>query len=173
VTAPRREPGKPEAHDDKMNVGARVATEGDVRTLAELYRASREALVSERGGSVHVLNEAFAEPLEAQFEAIVHDDRWLVLVGTFDDLAVGVAVARLDEMSDSSHLATVEVLYVDPPAREVGAGEKLLATVIDWAARRGGTGVDVRVLPGMRASKSFLEGSGFVARLLVMHRQLK
>jgi GNAT superfamily N-acetyltransferase len=104
--------------------------------------------------------------------AIVHDDRWLALLGTLDDVAVGVAVARLDELPDSSRLATVEVLYVDPSAREVGVGEKLLAAVVDWAARRGATGVDVRVLPGMRVSKSFLESSGFVARLLVMHRQL-
>ncbi len=58
-------------------------------------------------------------------------------------------------------------------ARDVGVGEKLLDTVIDWSARRGATGVDVHVLPGMRTSKNFLEGSGFVARLLVMHRQLK
>ncbi len=156
-----------------MNVAARVGTECDVGTLVELCRASRAALVAERGGGVYVLKEAFAEPLEARLEAIVHDDRWLVLLGTFDDVTVGVAVARLDEMPDSSRLATVEVLYVDPRARDVGVGEKLLGTVIDWSARRGATGVDVHVLPGMRTSKNFLEGSGFVARLLVMHRQLK
>jgi len=28
------------------------------------------------------------------------------------------------------------------------------------------------VLPGMRNSKNFLEGAGFAARLLVMHRRL-
>ena len=155
-----------------MNVRARVSTEGDLRTLAELCRASFEALAVERGGSVHVLKEAFTEPVQAHLAAIVHDDRWLALLGTLDDVAVGVAVARLDEIPDSSRLATVEVLYVDPSAREVGVGEKLLAAVVDWAARRGATGVDVRVLPGMRVSKSFLESSGFVARLLVMHRQL-
>jgi len=173
VTTPRREPAEHKEHVDDMTVGARVGTKGDVRTLVKLYRASREALVSERGGGVHVLKETFPDPLESRLGAIVHDDQWLVLIGTFDDVAVGVAVARIDEMSDSSHLVTVEVLYVEPPAREVGVGEKLLGAVIDWAARRGATGVDVQVLPGMRVSKSFLEGSGFVARLLVMHRHLK
>jgi GNAT superfamily N-acetyltransferase len=156
-----------------MNVGARVGTKCDVGTLVELCRASREALVAERGGGAYVLKDAFAEPLEARLEAIINDDRWLVLLGTLDDVTVGVALARLDEMSDSSCSATVEVLYVDPPAREVGVGEKLLGTVIDWSARRGATGLDVHVLPGMRASKNFLEGSGFVARLLVMHRELR
>ena len=46
-----------------MNIGARAGTEDDVRTLVELYLACRQALAGERGGSVHVLKEAFAEPL--------------------------------------------------------------------------------------------------------------
>ena len=71
-----------------MTVGARVGTKGDMRTLVELYRASREALVAERGGGVHVLKEAFADPLEPRLGAMVHDDQWLVLIGTFDDVAV-------------------------------------------------------------------------------------
>ncbi len=154
-----------------MNVGARLGTEGDVETLAELCRAYREALASQRGGNVHS-KEVFAEPLEPHFKAIVHDERWRVLLGTLDDVPVGLTVARLDELSDSSRRATVEVMYVDPPAREVGVGESLLGAVVEWAGGLGATGVDVPVLPGMRASKSFLEGSGFVARLLVMHRQL-
>ncbi|MGA2803085.1 MAG: GNAT family N-acetyltransferase [Acidimicrobiales bacterium] len=155
-----------------MNIGARVGTEADLRTLAELYRACRAALAGERGGSVHVLKEAFADPLEPHFRAMVHDDRRLVLLGTIDDVAVGLGVARLEEIPESARLATVEVLYVDPPAREVGVGEKLLAEVTDWATGRGATGIDVPVLPGMRTSKNFLEGSGFAARLLIMHRRL-
>ena len=143
-----------------------------MNTLVELYRAFRDALVSERGGSVHLLKEGFAEPLEEHFAAIIDDLEQLVLLGTLDAVPVGLAIARLAEMPDSSTVASVEALYVDPAAREVGVGEKLLEAIIDWATRRGATGVDVHVLPGMRAPKSFLEGSGFVARLLVMHRKL-
>ncbi|MGO9964951.1 MAG: N-acetyltransferase family protein [Acidimicrobiales bacterium] len=155
-----------------MNIGARAGTEDDVRTLVELYRACRQALAGERGGSVHVLKEAFAEPLEPHFRAMVRDDRRLVLLGTIDDVAVGLGVARLEEVPEAAPLVTVEVLYVDPPAREVGVGETLLAEVTDWASRRGAAGIDVPVLPGMRNSKNFLEGAGFAARLLVMHRRL-
>jgi hypothetical protein len=32
-------------------------------------------------------------------------------------------------------------------------------------------GIDAFALPGMRETKNFFEGSGFTARLLVMHRQ--
>ena len=76
-------------------------------------------------------------------------------------------------MPDSSRVATVETIYVDPQAREVGVGEQLLDRVVAWATQGGARGVDVRVLPGMRASKNFLEGSGFAARLLVMHHPLE
>ena len=117
-----------------MEVGARIGTEGDLPALVELYRSSQAALTPERGGNLHVLREAMAEPVETRFEAIMHDDQWLVLLGTLDEAAVGVAVVRLDQMPDSSRLATVEALYVDPPAREVGVGEKLLSEVVDWAA---------------------------------------
>ncbi|MGA3214728.1 MAG: GNAT family N-acetyltransferase [Acidimicrobiales bacterium] len=155
-----------------MQLVTRLVTEGDLPVFVELYSSYREALVNERGGAVHLLKEAFAEPLETQFTAMLHDSESLLLFGLLEEVPVGVAVARLEETSDSSLQATIEVLFVDPPAREVGVGEKLVEAVVDWARRRGATGLDVWVLPGVREAKNFLEGSGFVARLLVMHRQL-
>jgi len=155
-----------------VEVGARLATEGDIPTLAELYREYRDALVGERGGTAHLLKEALGEPLDARFGSILRDQSWLVLVGTLDEAPIGLAAARIETMPDSSRLVTVEVVYVDPGAREVGVGERLLGSSVEWAARHGAAGVDIRVLPGMRESKNFLEGSGFVARLLVMHQRL-
>ena len=156
-----------------MQVRARVATKGDVGTLAELYRAYRSELALERGGSVHTLKEAFGEPLEPYFSSLAKDERWVVLLGTLDKVPIGLAAARLDTLPDATCLAAIEVLYVDPAAREVGVGEQLLEAVVRWAARRDATGVEAKVLPGMRESKNFLEGSGFVARLLVMHLRLQ
>jgi GNAT superfamily N-acetyltransferase len=75
-------------------------------------------------------------------------------------------------LADSSRLAVIDVLYVEPGAREVSVGESLLAVLVDWARTRGATALDASVLPGMRQAKSFLEGSGFAARLLVMHQRL-
>jgi len=138
----------------------------------ELYQEYRHALVGERGGTTHLLKEALGEPIEARFDSILDDESWLVLLGTLDEAPIGLAAARIETLPDSSRLATIEVVYVDPAAREVGVGEQLVDSVVQWAARRGAIGVDVRVLPGMRESKNFLEGSGFVARLLVMHQRL-
>lgn len=153
-------------------VATRPATTDDLEELAGLYRRFQAEIAAERGASVHLRKEGFAEPLEELFGAAVRDDNSLVLLGTLDDVPVGVALARLDELDDSSRLVSVEVLYVESPAREVGVGEELVASLATWAGRHGATGIDVTVLPGLRESKNFLEGSGFAARLLVMHRRI-
>jgi GNAT superfamily N-acetyltransferase len=155
-----------------MEVATRVADRDDLAALVELYRRFRADLLGERGGAVHLVKEAFSEPLEARFSALLEDGERLVLIGLLEGVPVGTAISRLEVMPDASQLATVEVLYVDPPAREVGVGEKLLEDVLDWAAQHDADSVDVWVLPGVRESKNFLEGSGFVARLLVMNRRL-
>ncbi len=155
-----------------MEVLARLATTDDVPTLADLYRGYREAVEHERGGGVHLAKEMFSEPLEVRLGQVVHDETRRVLLGLVDGVPVGLAVARLEFLADSSRWASLEVLYVDPPAREVGVGEKLLEVVASWAAERGAGGLDVAVLPGVRDAKNFLEGAGYVTRLLVMHRRL-
>ena len=155
-----------------MEVRTRVGAESDVSVLSDLYRSFRDSLARQRGGGTYLSKEAFGEPLEPLFQEMVGDSRRLVLLGLVDEVPVGLAVVRLDELSDSSRSAVAEVLYVDPRAREVGVGESLLDAVSDWAAENGAGGLDVWVLPGIRESKNFLEGAGLVARLLVMHRRL-
>jgi len=155
-----------------VDAQARAATKADVSEIVRLYRQYREGLAPERGGGVHMLKETIGEPLEVAFDSLLQDDSWLLLIGTLDVVPLGISAARIEEMPDSSLLAAVDFLYVDPPAREVGVGEALLDQIVLWAGERGAAGVDVRVLPGMRESKNFLEGAGFSARLLVMHRRL-
>ena len=75
-------------------------------------------------------------------------------------------------MPDWSHLVSVEVLYVDPRHVRSESASSCSTRSHDGRPSVVQPAVDVRVLPGMRASKNFLEGSGFVARLLVMHRKL-
>ncbi|MGA2530381.1 MAG: GNAT family N-acetyltransferase [Acidimicrobiales bacterium] len=155
-----------------MSVGTRVATTGDLQELVELYRRFRQDIADERGAAVHLLKEALAEPLESVMGTVVQDDNRLAILGLVDEVPVGMALGRTEELADTSRLAVVEALYVDPPAREVGVGESLLATVLEWASLKQAIGIDIEVLPGMREAKNFLEGSGFAARLLVMHKRL-
>jgi GNAT superfamily N-acetyltransferase len=155
-----------------MSIGTRVAKTSDLQELVGLYRRFRQDLADERGAAVHLVKEAFVEPLESLMSSVVQDDNRLVILGLVDQVPVGIAIGRIEELANASRLVVVEALYVDSPAREVGVGESLLATVLEWASAKQAIGIDLEVLPGMRESKNFLEGSGFTARLLVMHKRL-
>jgi GNAT superfamily N-acetyltransferase len=102
---------------------------------------------------------------------LVADRRRRVLVGTLDDVVVGMGLGRIDPVGGTP-VGVVDGLYVEPEARRVGVGRALLDDLVEWFATEGCGGVDVTALPGDRHSKNFLEGAGFKARLLTMHRPL-
>jgi GNAT superfamily N-acetyltransferase len=155
-----------------MHEAARPAAEADLPEIAALYRASLSEVAAQRGGAVIIATDALREPLEDELKLLCASEHALVLAGTLDDTVVGMAVARVGDHADGSRLVRVAALYVDPPTREVGVGEALVASVLGWTAQVGAVGLDIPVLPGARVAKSFLEGEGFVARLLVMHRAI-
>ncbi len=142
----------------------RPAVPGDRDRLAALWEAVTEELRVQRGGAVLVDGVDPFAPDPA-------GGGRLVLVGCVDDYPVGFASARLDR-SRRPPVAVVEVIYVEAEARGVGVGEALADAVIAWATPLGCSGVDIHALPGNRATKSFCEDNGFVARLLTMHRPI-
>jgi GNAT superfamily N-acetyltransferase len=107
---------------------------------------------------------------ELFLDALADSDR-LVVIGTFDAVAVGFALAR-SQVVGLTPIGNVEAIYVEPAARQVGVGEAMVEAITEWCARRGCRGVDAPALPGNRSAKAFFEDNGFVARLLVMHRPL-
>ena len=154
---------------------ARSATEADVDRLAELARAASEELRPTRGGDVFLANEARREPFEAGFAAEIaaelRDER-IVLCGTITDVVVGYAAGRVDVLADGRLLGVITDLFVEPGAREVAVGERLMEQLLTWFRDRRCFGVDATALPGNRQTKNFFEGWGFSARLLVMHHGL-
>ena len=154
-----------------MTEEARPATPADASRLAELARTVRDEMAQLRGGPLFLAREARAEPLEASFTAEIADPRHLVLVGTIDDVALGYAAARVEELRTGDVLAVVTDLYVEPEARAVGVGECLMEAVLQWCKEQHATAVDTYALPGDRDTKNFFEMSGFTARLLVMHHR--
>src|SRR5947207_670177 len=111
-------------------------------------------------------------PRPASLGDAIEDGAVETLVGTIDDVIVGYAVARVQELPDGGRLARLTDIYVQPEAREVGIGELLLDTVLAWAAEGGCFGVDSIVLPGNRETKNFFESAGMVARAIIVHRAL-
>ena len=104
--------------------------------------------------------------------AFVDDAAACVALGTVDEVVVGLAIATVETLRDSSVLARLHLLWVAPDAREVGLGEELLGLVTDWARELGAARLDAYALPGNRETKNFLESAGFSARLIVMHRRI-
>jgi GNAT superfamily N-acetyltransferase len=151
---------------------ARVAVPGDVPRLAELARAAILELSVQRGGPVWAAREARPEPVEEGLAALVDDPDTLVLVGSFDGVALGFATVRLESLRDGSTLALLEEIYVERGGRGVGVGEALMDAVLAWCEARDCRGIDSLALPGNRETKNFFERFGLTARALVVHRAL-
>lgn len=150
-----------------MELTAGAASRDDLETLTRLLSEAAEAAGSERGGPLFVRLE-MPEP-ERFLEASDH----VALLGEIDGARLGVALVRLLVPRDGeAPVGRLELLYVEPEARGVGLGEVLVKEAASWAAGRGACGLDAVVLPGAREAKNFLESSGFVARLIVMHRAI-
>jgi len=151
---------------------ARVAERADVGRLAELAQVARDELRPLRGGDLFLTREARPDPLGESFERDIDSPDALVLCGTIDDVVIGYAVVRAERLSDGRVLGRIDDLYVEDEARSVGVGERLMADLLAWCEERGCSGVDAIALPGARETKNFFEGSGFSARLLVMHHKM-
>ena len=146
--------------------GARPATPADVPQLAELNSMALAELAELRGGKVFVAREARSGDID-----FTREDQ-VVIAGTIDDTPVGYAIAHTEELRDGTRLGVLTDLYVEPEARGVAVGEYLMNAVLEWCSTRGCAGVDSYALPGDRSTKNFFEGSGFTARLLVMHHKM-
>jgi GNAT superfamily N-acetyltransferase len=151
---------------------ARPATADDLTALEVLARAAVDELRPTRGGAVFVVREGRAEPLAETLRRDLEDAGALVLVGTIDGTPIGYAVGRTEVLRDDSRLGRIDDLFVEEGARDVGVGEALMASLLDWFRGEGCAGVDATALPGNRSTKNFFEMSGFTARLLVMHHRL-
>ena len=158
------------------NVSVRVAAVSDIPQLAELYSAAYAELVTARGGRVLLGLGARPTDVAGSFSAQLSDPAQHVVAGFIAPLTGGPAgygTCRTYEMAGDELLGCIEELYVKPEARRTGVGSAVAASLLEWCQARGCTGVDAKALPGSRAVKSFFEGEGFTARLLVMHRPLR
>ncbi len=146
-----------------MEVISRLAVPVDRPALRALRARAAEEAAALRGGPL------LLRQLAGQTEAGGED---LQAVVEIDQVPVGYLEARLVPVPGGAVLCRIDSLYVEPEAREVGAGESLVALAGAWAREKDAVGIDAAVLPGAREAKNFFEGEGFVGRLIVMHRSL-
>jgi len=153
--------------------GARRAEPGDAARLRELRQAARVELGPMRGGELFLRREGDehgrAGGDEHEPDGSAERPVW---VGTIDGEVVGYASAHTDDVGEGRRLAVIDAIFVEEGARGVGVGEALMEGILSWCREQGCFGVDAAALPGHRSTKNFFEGSGFTARLLVMHHRL-
>ncbi|HEX6391848.1 MAG TPA: GNAT family N-acetyltransferase [Acidimicrobiales bacterium] len=147
---------------------ARVATAADLDFVAELWERAVAELDGQRGGSLLAGSLYRSDPKGALRFAFDDPDR-IVVIGRIEDVAVGFALAVCDRQRREP-VGVIEIVYVDPQARQVGVAESMVKVVMKWSDERGCVGVDAPALPGSRSAKAFFEDNGFIARLLIMHR---
>lgn len=147
---------------------ARPAAPADVAEVVRLAEEARRATLEQRGGALWLTRDGRATLPADALEALLTDASHRVVVGTIEDAVVGYAVAASDGV-----VATIEELYVEPAAREVGVGEALVEHLLAWARSEGCTGIDGFALPGDRATKNMFERFGMTARAIIVHKNLE
>jgi GNAT superfamily N-acetyltransferase len=152
--------------------GARPATSSDVARLVVLARQAADELTPMRGGAIWSARDARPEPLDDAFPELLDRDDTCVIAGTIDDVVIGFGVGRLERLRDGRLLGIIDELFVEPEARAIGVGDAIVEQLIPFFTAHGCIGADALALPGNRATKNFFEQHGFVARSLVMHRNL-
>ena len=152
----------------------RPAVAGDVDAIIRMAAEHAKSIAQDRGADLLLRRElSFDEDeLRARIEAAIDEPGSLLLVGTYDGVVFGYALAVFEELDDGALLARVEQLLVEEEAREVGIGETVMNAIVDEARSRGCIGIDSLALPGDRETKNFFESFGLKARQLVVHRSL-
>jgi ribosomal protein S18 acetylase RimI-like enzyme len=154
-----------------LEVEVHAATAADEPELARLAGLALHELAASRGGAVWARREGAWLSGVATSPTAAASGEVDTLVGTLDGVVVGAAALELEPLGQA-RLAVLRGIYVEPEARELGVGERLMEEVIRRAAAAGCEGVDSFVLPGNREAKNFFEAHGLVARGIVVHHRL-
>ena len=149
---------------------ARQADATDLEFIADLWSEAVAELDGQRGGFL-LAGSLTRKDLASDLDRAHEDPDRLLVLGLLDDVSVGFASVFCDRRRREP-IATIELVYVQPAARQVGVAEAIVGHVMHWASDLGCVGVDAPALPGSRSAKAFFEDNGFVARLLVMHHPL-
>ena len=144
----------------------RHATTDDLAVIIELDATAREAVASQRGGRNWLVEHAPARFLYA--DELIHHS-W---VGTIDEHVVGFLRCTIEDVPQHGLVCSVERVFVDENARELGFGDALLQQALDYATNLGCVAIEGNALPGDRETKNLYERAGIVAHKIIVSRPL-
>ncbi len=148
-----------------MIEAVRPAVADDVAELVRLQRDAFAAVAELRGGPE--LLAGVAQPTTEDALRALADRQRVTLVATLDDVLVGVLCGRLEQTT-----LRLELVWVEPEARELGLGDELLITAMSAGSSLGAEAIEAIALPGDRATKNLYERFGVKARAIIVHRRL-
>lgn len=154
-----------------VDISVRRMDAADTTALNTLETAARAALVDQRGGAAHLAER----PAVGEWATLLGDDEhpvWVAVLHTAPgDVVVGYLEVRMHQIG-RQRTAEVLQVYVEPDARELGAGAGLLAAAMHAARAQGCTTIEGSALPGDRHTKNLYERAGITARRIVVSRRL-
>ena len=106
---------------------ARRATAADVDRIADLAAEAVAEQSELRGGGVFAAREARPLPAGPSLSAAIDDPNQLVVAGTIDDVVIGYAAVRVEDLRNGQRLGIMTDIYVEPEGRGVGVRVHVVA----------------------------------------------
>ncbi len=153
-----------------MQIEARPASSDDIAELVRLYRLLEVEQAALK--SLWPVADGLAEPVGDSFRVLLDDPDSTIVIGQIDAVPLGFLWMRIEDLLPQASPARVGVarlIFVEPDARGVSIGERMITMVMDEFRGRGIGLFDSHVSPGHRLAKNFFESNGYSARRIVMH----
>ena len=154
-----------------IHVATRSAAKDDIPLMLRILGEAEDEIEKWRGGKVLWESRPPDSLAELLAKCLARDDM-LCLLGTLDDVPVGIGLATQAKLANGDPMAKIQIFYVLKGARGVGAGAAIMAELAVWAETKGCIGLDAAALPGDRNTKNFFESHGMSARALTLFKQL-
>lgn len=154
-----------------IEVATRLAGKSDISVITAILNEAEAEIERWRGGKVLWQDRPSGEIADLLAKCLDRDDK-LCILGTLDDVAVGIGLVAQAQLANGDPIAKIHILYVLKDARGVGAGEAMMTALSEWSQARGCTSMDAIALPGDRSTKNFFESHGMSARALTLSKQL-
>lgn len=143
----------------------RFAHQTDFSGVSEMDRRGRLKVATARGGDAWVAEHP-------PIDDLVTRSGVRVLVAELAGVVVGFSVSFDRDEDGRGRVCSIDRVYVDDQAREIGCGDALLAQEISHALTRGCEVIEAQALPGDRETKNLYERAGITARLITVSKKL-
>lgn len=149
----------------------RLISPKDKSQLQKLLNEAKKEKWSQRGAKELCSKLSYFKDINSCF---LSDPTQFSFVATIEQQVVGLIIAKsCSNNSQNDSTLNIEVLYIDPAFRRNHIATLLLLSAINFAGAHNYSAVELTVLPGDRAAKSFCEAHGLKARALIMSGQIR